>query len=101
MKRKNKKENFKFRNVLLLIIGLIVINSIFSANKSYSNTDLEYKIEYASSGDTLWTIAQKESKNNKYYQDKDVREIVYELKKINNMQSSDLNIGQEIKIPKI
>jgi len=49
----------------------------------------------------LWSIAERESENNNYYKDKDVREIIYDLKKINNLSNSNLAEGQEIKIPKI
>lgn len=103
MKKLNKKRKRKLniKTILLIVLGIILINLVTSANNSYSNGEIEYKIEYASSGDTLWSIAQRESNNNKYYQDKDVREIIYDLKKINNLLNSDLTEGQEIKIPKM
>lgn len=104
VRRKTKskpKTNFKIKNLLLLALGIIVINSIFFNNKSYSKVEVSYKTELISSGDTLWSIARRESKNNKYYQDKDIREIIYDLKQVNNLQVSDLSVGQKIKIPKI
>lgn len=101
MKRSRRKTNDKIKNILLLVLAIIAINSIFFNNNSYSKVEVKYKTEYASYGDTLWSIAQRESKINKYYQDKDVREIIYDLKQINNFQTSELSVGQEIKIPKI
>lgn len=101
-KTKSKpKTNFKIKNLLLLVLAIIAINSIFLNNNSYSKVEVKYKTELISSGDTLWSIAKRESQNNKYYQDKDLREIVYDLKQVNNLQASDLIIGQKIKIPKI
>ena len=94
-----KKSNIK--SILVIVLAIIAINLITSVNKSYSKVEIEYKTEYASNGDTLWSIAKRENKNNKYYQDKDVREIIYDLKKINNLSNSNLSEGQEIKIPKI
>lgn len=94
-------KKIKVKNILLIVIVLINIKSIFGISKSYSKADINYKLEYASSGDTLWKIAERESKTNKYYQDKDVRYIIYDLKQINNLSSSSLQVGQEIKIPKI
>ncbi|MBR3255052.1 MAG: LysM peptidoglycan-binding domain-containing protein [Clostridia bacterium] len=101
MKKSRRKRNFKLKNVVLLVLAIISINSIFLNNNSYSKVEVSYKTELISSGDTLWSIAQRESKINKYYQDKDIREIVYDLKQVNNLQASDLSVGQEIQIPKI
>ena len=101
MKRNRIKTNDKIKNVVLLVLAIIAINGFFFNNNAYSKAEVKYKTEYASSGDTLWSIAQRESENNKYYQDKDVREIIYDLKQINNFQTSELCVGQEIKIPKI
>ena len=98
---RKRKSNLNIKSILLIVLAIIAVNSLFSGSKSYSKVEVEYKSEYASYGDTLWSIAERESKNNKYYQDKDVREIIYDLKKINNMSNSDLSEGQEIKIPKM
>ena len=95
------KTNFKIRNMLLLLLAIMAVNAIFFNNNSYSKVEVSYKTELISSGDTLWSIARRESQNNKYYQDKDLREIVYNLKQVNNLQTSDLSVGQKIKIPKI
>lgn len=100
-KKRKRKINSKIKSIIIVSSILIILNIVFSAGKSYSKVEVEYKLEYASFGDTLWTIAKRERKNNKYYQDKDIREIIYDLKKINNLSNSDLIEGQEIKIPKI
>lgn len=96
-----RKTKLNVKTILLIVLAIISINLITSANKSYSKVEIQYKTEYASSGDTLWSIAERESENNNYYKDKDVREIIYDLKKINNLSNSNLAEGQEIKIPKI
>ena len=101
MKKRKRKTNLKLKNIVLLVLTIIAINSIFLNNNSYSKVEVKYKTEYTSFGDTLWSIAERESKNNKYYQEKDIREIVYNLKQLNNLQSSDLVVGQKIIIPKI
>lgn len=97
MKKSRKKLKIKKGKILVLII--LIISIIFVINKSYSKVEVNYELEYASYGDTLWSIAERESKNNKYYQNKDIRYIVYDLKQVNNLSSSDLKEGQEIKIP--
>lgn len=101
MKKSKSKSKSKIKIIIVLISTIIALNTVFSLRGSYSKVEVKYKSEYASQGDTLWSIAERESKNNKYYQDKDIRYIVYDLKEINNFTNSSLSEGQEIKIPKI
>ena len=57
------------------------------------------KNEYILEGDTIWKIAEREAKNNKYYENKDIRNIVKEIKDINNINNEVLHIGDKINIP--
>jgi LysM repeat protein len=75
----------------------LVIFSIINA--AYSHNVLNYKTIYIAQGDTLWKIAELEQKNNSYYEHKDIRDIVYDIKNTNNLQISNLAVGQELKIP--
>ena len=43
--------------------------------------------------------AQEEAKNNKYFENKDIREIVSEIKRINKLDNLDLKEGQKLVIP--
>ena len=63
--------------------------------------ETNYKKIYVSSGDTLWNIAQEQKSTNQYFEDKDIRTIVDEIKYTNNLNTSSLNIGQELNIPTI
>lgn len=80
--------------LIILIMGLV----IFSKN-AYSKGEIKYKENFIYSGDTLWSIAMEEIKNNKYFQNKDIRDVVLELKNINNLKDSNLIEGDIIKIP--
>lgn len=91
------KRKFK-RMILLIVFGMLLI-LFFTLNNAYSNGEIKYKQEYIYSGDTLWTIAENEAKNNKYYENKDIRNIISEIKQINNIQNGELKIGQKIEIP--
>ena len=62
---------------------------------------MHYKTITVNSGDTLWSIAQYEKNENAYYKDSDIRDIVYDIKEINNLNSSSLSINQSLKIPTI
>ncbi len=81
------------------ILSILILMFIIFCSKTYSNVDINYKDEYVISGDTLWSISKEESKNNKYFENKDIREIVNEIKRINNLKNSDLKIGQKLIIP--
>ena len=64
----------------------------------YYYEKLKTKTIYTNKGDTLWNIALDEKENNKYYKDKNIREIVYDIKQINNMQDSIILPGETLKI---
>ncbi len=89
----------KFKRIILLIVFGMLLILFFTLNNAYSNGEIKYKQEYIYSGDTLWTIAENEAKNNKYYENKDIRNIISEIKQINNIQNGELKIGQKIEIP--
>lgn len=92
--------NFKkfIRSIILLLFLIFVVSIIFSkATLSYKQ--LEYTTICVDHGDTLWKIAEEQKENNKYYKKKDVRDIVYDIKKVNNLNSSDIYVAQELKVP--
>ena len=93
-------KNFKkfIKNISLLIIFISVV-LIFTQTTSFSKQKIEYKEIYTSQGDTLWKIAKQEKEDNLYYKDKDVRDIIEDLKKINNLQKCDLVVSQKLQIP--
>lgn len=95
MKIVNKSKFIKTTSILALIICLIIIFS----KTTYSKVEIEYKENYIYKGDTLWTIAKNEIENNKYFENKDIREVVNELKTINNLSTSSLYEGDKLKIP--
>lgn len=89
----------KFIKMILVLIGIIISTILLFSNKSYSKGEIKEKIVYVSSGDTLWNIASQEQENNDYYSEKDIREIVYEIRKLNNLSNtSTLSVGQKLKI---
>ena len=88
----------KFIRTMSILVILILIIILFS-NKTYSKVDTKYKEESIILGDTLWSISQEESKNNKYFENKDIREIVSEIKRINKLDNLDLIEGQKLLIP--
>lgn len=92
--------NYKkfFRSIVLM--GILLLGMLILLMKNtYSTGDMNYKEEYILQGDTIWSIAEQESKNNSYYEDKDVRKVVYDIKTINQLNNNVLKEGEKIKIP--
>lgn len=98
MRKINKN---KFIRSITIMICLIVFMILILANISFSHTEVSYKEIAVSSGDTLWSIAKYQKNNNDYFFDKDIRDIIAEIKKINNLKDSNLNIGDKLNIPTI
>ncbi len=89
----------KFKRRIILIV-FIVSCILLNINNTVSSEDkIEYKTLTITRGDTLWSIAKTEQETNRYYKDKDIREIISNIKKINNLDSSNLYIEQNLKIP--
>ena len=98
MKIKNIK---KFIRGIIIILGIIFILSLIIVKSTLSYTSKEYKACYVKSGDTLWSIASDLQENNSYYEGKDIRYIIGDLKEINNLNTSTVYINQELQIPTI
>lgn len=98
MKRKiiNQKKFIKTTSIILVTVFLLLL--IFLSNVEAKGS-VKYKVESIISGDTLWSIAENEIENNDYYQNKDIRNVIEEIRSINNLESSNLTEGMKIKIP--
>lgn len=92
----------KFVRSVLILIGVIVALIIFFPKATLSHNEKEhsnYETISVAQGDTLWAIASYQQENNPYYTEKDVRDIVSELKKINQLSNANLQVGQTLKVP--
>lgn len=90
MKIANKKR-FILSITILTTIIISIFNLVF-ANVEKSVTTIEHTVV---SGETLWSIATEYKKDRQ-----DIREYIYELRKLNNLEDCNLNVGQEILIIK-
>ena len=96
MRIKNVK---KFVRSILIILGIILGLTLFISKSTLSHKEIEYKTIYVSKGDTLWNIAKSNQTCNTYYKDKDIRYIINDIMKTNNLSNSNININQELLIP--
>lgn len=85
-------------NLPRFIISMIIIVCILSfitsmlTTKVFSAAPIQYENIVVSEGDTLWSIANNIGGN--------VNKNIYEIKRINRLESSMIYIGQELQIPK-
>ena len=90
----------KFIRSIIIVLGVVILGLLLLGN-TYSKTEITYKEDYIISGDTLWSIAENQVNNNEYYKNKDIREVMYEIKQLNNIGNKTLEVGQKIRIPSI
>lgn len=97
MKIVNKR---KFVRGIVLVISIILFMVLISiSNISLSHGEVQYTDIYVSNGETLWSIATSQLASNAYYTNKDVREIIKDIKTLNELDSSVLQIGQRLLVP--
>ncbi len=99
--KKNKSIKIDLKKFVRGIFIIIIFTGIitFLATKSiYSYKIVDEKKVYINSGDTLWTIAKHEQKYNEYYKGTEIREIIYDIRKLNNMSNANLIPGKIIKV---
>lgn len=88
-KRYVLKNKLRFAAFISTLLTLLII--LISTN-AYSNHS-KFEAVRVMPGDTLWSIAEKINK------DTDIRETIYNIKKLNNMEKSDIIAGTEIIVP--
>lgn len=90
------KKRFMLSTTLIMIILFSIISSIGAViNRVEGYEEPEYIEKVVESGDTIWSLARDCSPK-----DKDIRESIYRIGIINNLNSYDIFPGQVIKIPK-
>lgn len=88
MRIKNKGRFIISMSIIFLIL-FIIFNMITTKVFSYEEQKLEKVI--VSNGDTLWSIAKG--------LDGDINRNIFEIKRINNLEKSNIYVGQELLIP--
>lgn len=86
---KNRLRFFSF----IFFISLVVFIIAYTASVS-GYSEPSYITVTVQSGDTLWSIAQQYCDDNY-----DIREYIYNIKKLNNMKSSSLIANTSIIVP--
>lgn len=79
---------------IVILISTYIISTAYGFNNVNGDTQTEYYEVQVYPGDTLWTIAQANCKN-----DTDVREYIYKICEINKTNAKNLAPGQILHIP--
>lgn len=77
----------------LMIISIIVILSVNTGFATRKDSEVNYTFYTVKSTDTLWSIACEHTPNNK-----DVRETIYEIKKLNDITENELVPGMRLAV---
>ena len=77
----------------LMWFGYFMVNTP-SAEERYD--DMEYYAVVVRSGDTLWSIAEDNVDENN---PKDIRKIIYDIKKMNDLGNEFIQPGRLLKVP--
>ena len=90
---KNKFRFITFITILVLVVSMI-IGALFPVAAFSESSGRSYVEVCVKDGDTLWELAKTYGNSGK-----DIREIIYEICNINNINASGLTEGQHIIIP--
>lgn len=78
-------------NTLLIILAIYLFFMLITPATSGQAECETYIIQ---PGDTLWEICEEK------FPDEDPRKVIYEIKKINGMETSEIRAFQKIEVPK-
>lgn len=87
----NKK---KLLNTIFLVLSFVLGLAIFSIMIAGAEEKNTYREVTVKPGDTLWKISKQNMRQNE-----DIRCYIYEIRQINNLQTSKIIPGQVIRIP--
>ncbi len=88
------KARFTAFLLVLVMIMVMITGLVFRTVRVNGESAEKFQVVQVMDGDTLWTLAEKYTPK-----DQDVRRTIYEIRKANGMETSDLSAGQILKIP--
>lgn len=90
----NRRRFFTFLLLLAVCVNILFIY-IYLPKNTQADAVEKTRIITVCAGDTLWSIAEE------HVGESDIRNSIYEIKKLNELKTSELTIGQELLVPVI
>ncbi len=86
----------RFFTAVIIAIVLLNVLAAYVCMPKHTQADAVNKTQtvIVTAGDTLWSIAEEYGGESS-----DIRDTMYQIKKLNNLKSSDLVVGQSLEIP--
>ena len=81
------------RFIMIIVTLLLIVSTLICTVSAYGYKEVQYKKVQVHRGDTLWSIAEKYGGNS------DIRRYIFEVKKVNNLLTSQIYEGDELKVP--
>ncbi len=88
------KLRFIFFLTLIFVSFTFAVNGYLGLGNSSSLTEIKHIEIEVMYGDSLWSIAQEYGKK-----DNDIRESVYQIASLNNIEGSEIYVGQKLTVP--
>ena len=76
---------------VLAMVAMFGASHAQASTESVESVGFEYVV--AEPGDSLWTLASRVAPGT------DARDVIYDIKRLNQLDQSDLYVGQELAIP--
>lgn len=91
---KNYRVVNRRRFIMIVIILMMVAAAPVTFIKAFANTENDNISIVVNEGDTLWEISK-----NYMPKDQDIRKSIYEIEKLNDLNSCNIKPGQVLMIP--
>lgn len=82
-------------NMSIVLLAIVVFS--FFLSKNFNKNEVETYTYVVSNNDTIWNISKTVCDNSK--KNLDIQYVVKDIKNRNNLNSSDIFLGQVIEIP--
>ncbi len=105
IRRKNRKMKIVSKTRFAMSMTLILVFILSTSMIAFANFDSDAPLQAepqhnytVQAGDTLWSIAANFNRTH-YNQEKDVRKIIYTIRKMNDLEGNTIYTGQELSLP--
>lgn len=92
--RISNKVRFTAFVAITLVALVFIVSGVFGFNMAAGASTQQYIQVEVQSGDTLWALAQEYGPT-----DMDVRNVIYEICRLNGITAAELQAGQYLTIP--